>query len=151
MLGLLLWKFLNFLRQTWITINFPPRATLAACHRFWIVVFLFSFVSGYFWFPLWFLQWYTGCLVASTSLCFLQAFFLVSELTQSCPVLCNPMDCTPPGSSIHGIFQTRVLEWVAISFFRGSSQPREWTQVSCIAGRLFTVWAKRCLICFQAS
>ena len=42
-----------------------------------------------------------------------------SEVAQSCPTLCNPMDCSPPGSSIHGIFQARVLEWVAISFSRG--------------------------------
>ena len=45
-----------------------------------------------------------------------------SEVTQSCPTLCDPMDCSPPGSSAHGVFQTRVLEWVAISFSRGSSQ-----------------------------
>ena len=54
-----------------------------------------------------------------------------------------PMDCSPPGSSIHGIFQARVLEWAAISFSRGSSQLRDWTQVSCIADRPFTVWATR--------
>ena len=57
--------------------------------------------------------------------------------------LCNPVDCSPPGSSIHGIFQARVLEWIAISFFRGSSWPRDWTQVSLIAGRCFTIWAIR--------
>ena len=51
--------------------------------------------------------------------------------------LCDPMDCSPPGSSIHGIFQARVLEWVAISFSRGSSRPRDRTRVSCIAGRCF--------------
>ena len=44
---------------------------------------------------------------------------------QSCPTLCNPMDCSPPGSSVHGIFQARVLEWVAISFSRGSFWPRD--------------------------
>ena len=65
------------------------------------------------------------------------------EVTQSCPTLCNPMDCSLPGSSIHGIFQARVLEWVAISFSRGSSQPRDQTQVSCIVGRRFTIWATR--------
>ena len=57
--------------------------------------------------------------------------------------LWNPMDCSPPGSSIHGIFQARVLEWVAISFSRGPSQPRDRTQVSCIADRHFTLWATR--------
>ena len=65
------------------------------------------------------------------------------EVTQSCPTLCCPMDCSPPGSSIHGIFQARILEWIAISFSRGSSQPRDRTLVSCIAGRRFTVWATR--------
>ena len=66
-----------------------------------------------------------------------------SEVTQSCPTLCYPMDCSLPGSSVHGIFQARVLEWVAISFSRESSWPRDWTQVSHIAGRGFTVWATR--------
>ena len=64
-------------------------------------------------------------------------------VTQSCPTLCDPMDCSPPGSSVHGIFQARILEWVAISFSRGSSQPRDGTQVSCTAGRFFTDWATR--------
>ena len=66
-----------------------------------------------------------------------------SKVAQSCPTLCNPMDCSLPVSSIHGIFQARVLEWVAISFSRGSSQPRDWAQVSCIAGRRFIIWATR--------
>ena len=51
------------------------------------------------------------------------------------------MDCSLPGSSIHGIFQVRVLEWIAISFSRGSFWPRDWTQVSCIADRCFIIWA----------
>ena len=57
--------------------------------------------------------------------------------------LCDPMDCSLPGSSIHGIFQARILEWVAISFSRRSSQPRDWTWVSHIVGRCFTIWATR--------
>ena len=67
----------------------------------------------------------------------------VSEVTQSCPTLCDPMDCSPPGSSVHGILQARILEWVAISFSRGSSRPRDWTQVSRIVGRCFNLWATR--------
>ena len=63
--------------------------------------------------------------------------------TKSCPTLCDPMDCSPPACSVHGIFQARILEWIAISFSRGSSQPRNRTQVSCIAGRFFTNWAMR--------
>ena len=64
-------------------------------------------------------------------------------VSQSCLTLCDPMDCSPPGSSVHGILQARILEWVAISFSRGSSWSRNWTWVSCIAGRLFTDWATR--------
>ena len=64
-----------------------------------------------------------------------------SEVIQSCLTLCNPMDCCLPGSSILGIFQARVLEWVAISFSRVSFWPRDRTRVSCIIGRHFTVWA----------
>ena len=64
-------------------------------------------------------------------------------IAQLCLTLCNPMDCSPPGSSIHGILQARTLEWIAVPFSRGSSQPRDWTLVSCIAGRLFIVWATR--------
>ena len=64
-------------------------------------------------------------------------------VSQSCPTLCNLMGCSPPGTSVHGILQARILEWVAIPFSGGSSQPRNWTQVSCIAGRFLTVWATR--------
>ena len=52
---------------------------------------------------------------------------------QSCLILCNPMDCSPPGFSVSGIFQAGVLEWVSISFSRGSSRPRNWTCVSCVS------------------
>ena len=64
-------------------------------------------------------------------------------VSQFCLTLCDPLNCSPPGSSLHGILQARVLEWVAISFYRGSSWPRDWTQVSYIAGRFFTLWATR--------
>ena len=60
--------------------------------------------------------------------------------------LCDPMDCSLPGSSAHGILQARILEWVeagAISFSGGSSWPRNWTSVSGIAGRFFTIWTTR--------
>ena len=66
-----------------------------------------------------------------------------SEAAQSCPTLCNPMDCSPPSSSVHGIFQAILLEWIAISFSRGSSRPRDQTQVSCIVDGRFTVWDTR--------
>ena len=65
-----------------------------------------------------------------------------SKVAQSCLTLCNPMDCSLPGSS-HGIFQAKVLEWVAISFSRVSSPPRDRTRVSLIVGRYFTISATR--------
>ena len=55
------------------------------------------------------------------------------KLLQSCPTLCNPMDCSQPSSSVHEILQVRIQDWVAISFSRGSSQPRNWTCVSYIS------------------
>ena len=64
-------------------------------------------------------------------------------VTQSCLSLCNSMDCSPPGSSVHGLLQARTLEWVAMPSSRGSSQASDQTQVSRIAGRFFTVWATR--------
>ena len=77
-----------------------------------------------------------------------------SEVAQSCPTLCDPTNCSLPGSSIHEISQAKLLEWVAIYFSRRSSRPRDWTQVSCIVGRRFTIWAtgKSIATClFQAS
>ena len=65
------------------------------------------------------------------------------KVAQSCPTLCNHMDCSLPGSSAHGILQARILQWVAIPFSRESSQPRDRTQVSHIAGGFFTLWATR--------
>ena len=64
-------------------------------------------------------------------------------VAQSCPSLCGPVDCSPPGSSVHGISQARILEWAAIPFSRGSSQPRDRTWVSCTASGFFTSWAAR--------
>ena len=60
------------------------------------------------------------------------------KITQSCPALCDPMDYT-----VHGLLQARILEWVAFPFSRGSSQPRDQTQVSHIVGKFFTSWATR--------
>ena len=64
-------------------------------------------------------------------------------VTQSCPTLCDPMGYSPPGFFVHGILQVRIQEWVAIAPARGFSPPRDWTRVSCIAGRFFTIWATR--------
>ena len=64
--------------------------------------------------------------------------YIYMKVTQSCPVLYDPMD-----SIVHGILEARILEWVAFPFSRGSSQTRDWTQVSCIAGGFFTSWVTR--------
>ena len=68
---------------------------------------------------------------------------VLCSVAQSCPTLCDPMDCSPPSYSVHGILQARLLEWVAYPFSSGSSQPRNRTGVSCIAGGFFTKWAIR--------
>ena len=65
-------------------------------------------------------------------------FCIVCVCAQLYLTLCDPMDCSPLGSSVHGISQARILEWVAISSSRGSSRPKNWTRISCSAGRFFT-------------
>ena len=76
-----------------------------------------------------------GVMVTSFNLCL---------VTQSYPTLCNPMTCSPHQAPLSvGILQPRILEWVAMYSFRGSSQPRGWTQVSLIEGVFFTIWATR--------
>ena len=67
----------------------------------------------------------------------------MSEVARSCLTLCDPVDCSLPGSSLHGVLQARILEWVAISFSRGSSPPRDQTQVPHIVGRCLNLWATR--------
>ena len=71
------------------------------------------------------------------AVCFLKHCLKV-KASQLCPTLCDPM-----GYIVHGILQARILEWAAFPFSRGSSQPRDWTQLSCIAGRFFISWAIR--------
>ena len=61
----------------------------------------------------------------------------------------NPIDCSPPGSSVHGILQGRILEWVVMPSSRGSSPPWDWTQVFCFAGGIFTIWATREALCLS--
>ena len=63
---------------------------------------------------------------------------MYAQSIQSCLILYDPVDCSPPGSSVHGVLQARRLEWVALSSFRGSSQPRDRTRISCIVGGFFT-------------
>ena len=90
-----------------------------------------------------FFTWYNA--LESHSSCCIHACMRAKSL-QLCPTLCNPMDHIPTGSSVHGILQARILEWVAMPSFRGSSWPRDQTHISCIfciAGRFFTHWAIR--------
>ena len=67
-----------------------------------------------------------------------QKLCVLAKLLQSFPILCNSMDCSPPGSSVHGILQARILEWVVISSSRGSSLPRNLSCISFLAGGFFT-------------
>ena len=82
----------------------------------------------------WLQQWNSKTLAPSKESYDKPVLYLV---TQSCPTLCNPMDCRPPGSTVHGILPARILEWVALL------QRRDQTQVSCTSGRFFTIWATR--------
>ena len=97
--------------------------------------------------------WYSHLLKTSSFLSsfslpvllFIYFFFIVVKyaalclVTQLCPTLCYPMDCSPPRSSVHGTLQARILEWVAMPYSRGSSQTRDQTQISRIAGGFFTI------------
>ena len=69
--------------------------------------------------------------------------FLMCFIAQSCQTHCNPINCSLPGSSVDGILQARILEWVSMPSSRGSSQPRDWTQVSRLAGGFFAIRAPR--------
>ena len=86
------------------------------------VISLRLHLSKFYW-DKWWWWWWFSCQVVSNS--------------------CDPMDYSPPGTSVHEILQVRILKWVAISFSGGSSQPRNWTWVSCIAGRFSTDWAMK--------
>ena len=87
-----------------------------------------------------------SCNLLPTSLIAGHAKFLLNcccSVVNSVWLLCNPVDCTPPGSSVHGIFQARTLEWVAISFPRGSSWTRYQTHISCISRQILSHWTIR--------
>ena len=80
---------------------------------------------------------------ANTTFYFIVYCVVIVLVTQSCLILCDPMDCSLPGS-VYGVFQARTLEWAAISFSPGDLlDPRIKSQVSCIAGRFFTIWTTR--------
>ena len=79
------------------------------------------------------------CMCLCVNMCVCQSLSLVR--------LCDPIDCSPPASPVHGILQARILEWVVIPFSRGSSLPRNWNQISCIGGRFFTFWDTKEALC----
>ena len=87
------------------------------------------------------LHWQAGSLPLEPPGKHFQPLCTVVPAAQSCPTLCDPTDYRPTGSSVHGILQARILEWVTISFSTGSPQPRDQTQGFCIAGRFFIIWA----------
>ena len=82
--------------------------------------------------------WYIGVLQQRAG-----SLNIESEVAQSCVTLCDPIDYSLPISSVHGILQARILKWAAIPFSRGSSWPRDWSRVYCIARRFFIVWVTR--------
>ena len=82
------------------------------------------------------------CVCVCVCVC-LFMYMYVCSVAQFCLTLRDPMHCSPPGSSVYGILQARTLEWVAMPSSKGSSRPRNWTQVSCFAGRFCSDWATR--------
>ena len=100
---------------------------------------MLSIFSRAYWLFVYFLQ---RNVYSSTLLILKIGCFVVVELFSCGRLFWDPMNCSLPGSSVHGILQARLLEWVVIPFSRGSSQPRNQTVVSCIAGKFFTNWAR---------
>ena len=113
-------------------------------------IYIYSFVN---WLYLPYLYFFSFSWLMITQHCklftnfkciYLDFFFNVKVLVvEPCPILCDPMDYSPSGFSVHGILQARILEWVALPFSWGSSQSWGWTWVSGIAGRYFIIWATR--------
>ena len=93
----------------------------------WLLSTVCDFLSSSWWLPVYFLCDF--CLLCVGSYLLPGVCVCLLSITQSCPTLCNPMDYNPPGPSVHGMLQVRILEWVAISFSRGSSWPRDRTQI----------------------
>ena len=77
------------------------------------------------------------CCTAETTTTSQSSYLCIALVTQLCPTLCDPIDCSPPGSSVHAILQARILTWVAIPFIRGSSWPRDQTQSPALQADFF--------------
>ena len=132
---------LEFSRQeSWSGLPFPPPGDLPNLEIQLTSLFTSSAVTGKFFTTSTTSEAIYTCICICECICIYISWtkssfgFFCSTYTQLLRHvwLCNPMDCSPPGSPVHGIFQARILEWVAISSSRGSSQPRDWTHVSCI-------------------
>ena len=130
---------MGFFRQEyWIQLPFPP----PGYPRDWTHVFCVSCVAGGLLpaEPSWklaMLQKISECVCVCVCVC----VYVCVLVTQSCLILCDPMDCSPTWILSPRNSQVRILEWVAIPFSRVSSWSRDWTQVSCIVGWFFTIWA----------
>ena len=129
--------------QKFLKDNLTPKTVLKGSLQYarktiWIKLF--------FW-VLYFCTWDMANILNKTisspfaSVCALMCIYMCVLAAQSCLTLCNPTDCNLPGSCVRGILQARILGWVAIFFSRRSPWPKGWTQVSCVAGRFFTLWA----------
>ena len=138
---------------SWTSLHLPPHPISPGCHR----APKFELLAAYSKFPLAICFTYGNVYVSTllsqfvppspspnifTSLFSMSVSpFMHAKSLQLCLTLCDLMDCSPPGSSVHGISQARILEWVTISSSRGASQPRGWTHISCIScigSRFFT-------------
>ena len=106
--------------------NFPGKTTRESCHSLPQMIFSTQELNSHF------LHWHMGSLPLM--------YYMKVKVAQSCPAPCDPMDYI---DLMDYILQARILEWVAFSLSRASSQPRDWTQVSHIAGKFFTSWAIR--------
>ena len=140
-------------RYSHFTVNFHNSNIWRPNECFWYllfllshsVVFLYLFAlipeEGFLIFPCYSLELLFGIQIGKVKW---------SEVVQSCPcpTLCDPVDCSLPSFSVHGILQARILEWITISFSRGSSRPRDLNQVSRTGGRCFNLWAIRYIFHF---
>ena len=125
------------------------RTEQPSTEKSWLLQYLIHCAENYFLTYLIFLRLYGSLRIETMFLFIFQLLgtksylihisFVKMKVAQSCPTLCHPMDYT-----VHGILQARILEWVAVPFSKGSSQPRDWTQVSHIIDRFFTSWVILC-------
>ena len=109
---------------------------IGTCHKLIIHFEPWNYIAPYY------LTWGITKAFVIVGVCYTPTNYAHVPAQSLSPIqLCNPLDCSPPGSSVHGILQARILEWVAISFSRGSSRPRDRTRLSCISRWVLYHWA----------